>query len=420
MWKEFNLRSFEKIYEREERKVEVGKIYSVTSKYLGLRGIPYSAYFGVCFPNNDGTVMEKGIRWMNEFGESSKDIQIVFKAERENIQLYYRINTSTPVRSDCQIKVLPLKEVSFEKIDSPTQESFDGIHHNHISRPKSLSENEEDVLERNITWVFASPRSGTTWLTTKLLSYQTVVLNEPKVAVHLGIPEIVGKKRTKALSDKKRKDYFFSEEFKNSWKKNLRKLILNRIFSQIRNTSQKIIIKEPHGDMGYGLLAEVLPNSKMIILLRDGRDIIDSQVAAFSKGGWMSTKSGLELSAENRKDFIEKKSNQWNSVVKELLKVYNDKEKDLKLLLKYEDLRFKTKELLPTIFDFVGIPINSKKIEKMVQKYSFENIPAEKKGQGKAIRSASPGKWEKNFNDKEKKIMNKIMKKSLKKLGYIL
>jgi len=61
---------------------------------------------------------------------------------------------------------------------------------------------------------------------------------------------------------------------------------------------------------------------------------------------------------------------------------------------------------------------NHQKVDDLIQKYNFDNIPANKKGSGKFYRSATPGKWKENFNEEEKKIMEEIMGESLKKLGY--
>ena len=64
------------------------------------------------------------------------------------------------------------------------------------------------------------------------------------------------------------------------------------------------------------------------------------------------------------------------------------------------------------------IDISDDKMEKLVEKYSFENIPSEKKGLGKFNRSATPGKWKENFSKKEQALMAEIMGKTLNRLGY--
>jgi len=64
------------------------------------------------------------------------------------------------------------------------------------------------------------------------------------------------------------------------------------------------------------------------------------------------------------------------------------------------------------------IEIDKKTLEKIVEKYSFENIPSGLKGKGKFARSASPGKWKENFSEEEKKIMSDVMGDKLVNLGY--
>ena len=51
---------------------------------------------------------------------------------------------------------------------------------------KFLSEEEELALEKNLVWVFADRRSGTTWLAKELLSHQTKIMDEPLIGLHLG------------------------------------------------------------------------------------------------------------------------------------------------------------------------------------------------------------------------------------------
>jgi len=58
------------------------------------------------------------------------------------------------------------------------------------------------------------------------------------------------------------------------------------------------------------------------------------------------------------------------------------------------------------------------RIENLVSKYSFENLPKKSKGKGKFARAASPGNWRENFSKDEQKLVNKIMDQTLKELGY--
>ena len=296
---------------------------------------------------------------------------------------------------------------------------------------KFLSEEEELALEKNLVWVFADRRSGTTWLAKELLSHQTKTMDEPLIGLHLGgrvflrphlwsIKETDGFARTIDL-EKQRDDYFFSEKYSNGWKIFLRKLILNRIYEQFKNVSSKIIIKEPSGSMTSDVIAKCLPYSKIIILLRDGRDVVDSKIDESMPDGWeIELKKGNRepITEEDKLHWIDSYSRMWVSQMKILMKTYEHHHKDLRYLLRYEDLIKNTLSELKKLYSFIGIKIDQSILKEVIEKYSFENIPENEKGRGKFRRFAIPGKWKEDFNEKEKMELDKILKNTLQKLGY--
>jgi len=50
--------------------------------------------------------------------------------------------------------------------------------------------------------------------------------------------------------------------------------------------SKNIIIKEPNGSFAADVIAECLPDSKIIVLIRDGRDVLDSRFDMHKPGSW--------------------------------------------------------------------------------------------------------------------------------------
>jgi len=164
-----------------------------------------------------------------------------------------------------------------------------------------------------------------------------------------------------------------------------------------------------------------MPNSKIIILLRDPRDIIDSKIDEVSSGGWeLDLKKGVrdELPKKNRLNHIKRTSTYWVSLIEILMRTYENHHKDFRYKLRYEDLLKNTLTELQKIYKFLEIDVDDDKLRNIIKKYSFEKIPDNKKGKGKFRRSASPGSWIENFNDEEKKIMNDILKDKLHELGY--
>jgi len=282
-----------------------------------------------------------------------------------------------------------------------------------------LSEGQERILENNITWLFGVARGGTSWLALQLLSHNTFRINEFHLDDHLSTraneyhEDIV----RRIDNPQKNPDYFFSNNYRDVWMFYLRKLILHRIYAQVKEISKKIIIKELVAHGATDVLADCLKHSKIIILLRDGRDVIDSLFDARGTEGFMTEELKLKK-ISNKQEFILKKSKGWIKRTENLLKTYKSHPENLRYLIKYEDLRKNTLEELEKIYKFLEIDISKDELQKIVNKFSFENIPDKDKGKGKFARSATPGKWKENFNESEKKIMNEIMSNKLKELGY--
>jgi len=124
------------------------------------------------------------------------------------------------------------------------------------------------------------------------------------------------------------------------------------------------------------------------------------------------------MNPANRLHNIQNYAQNWVELMEDLMRAYNNHEENLRILVRYEDLRNNTVEELKKIYEFLQIEIKNEELEKLVLKYSFENIPAESKGQGKFTRFASPGKWKENLNEEEKNLMDSIMGKTLAQLHY--
>lgn len=283
-----------------------------------------------------------------------------------------------------------------------------------------LNPEEEEIFEKNISWLFGNARGGTTWVALQLLSHNTISINEPHIEEHLSVRAVKDKKASFARiidNPHKNPDYFFSQEYKNVWLRFLKKLILNRFYSQTKDIEKKVIIKEPCAIGATDVLTQCMPNSKSIILLRDGRDVLDSIYDAQTKNGFM-------IKADNRKpitermEFLEKNSRLWAHRTEHFLETYNNLPSNLRYIVKYEDILANTTSELEKIYKFLEIKITKEEIEKIVTKYDFDKIPAGKKGSGKFHRSASPGKWKDHFNQEEQELMNEIMENTLKKAGY--
>jgi len=283
---------------------------------------------------------------------------------------------------------------------------------------QTLNEEEENILEKNLVWIFSNPRSGTTWLGTQLLSHNTLSMDEPLIGQHIGINVGAIKSRYERNMDffKDREDYFFSEKYRPVWTKFLRKLILNRIHAQFNDLSHKIIIKEPNGSIAADVISESLPMSKILVLFRDGRDMIDSKFDALKEGSWGAKQGLTPIAEKNKIGFIKFHSDLWVKTIILLEETYEKHDEKLRYKVKYESLRSETFSNLKKIYEFLDISIDTKKLQDIVNRYAFENIKT--KGEDKPVRTASPGKWREKFSKEEQELMNNIMFDVLQRLGY--
>lgn len=401
--------------------VSENKKYIIKTEVCSFYGKPYSAYFGVILYGNEKQ-MGRRIKWLNDFSGIKKKYEIVFitPPKCNSIRFIYRINKETPLSSKCSYEIFPINKITLEE-NSNLKENYDLPTIYYLPRLKELSSEEEDLLEKNLVWIFASRRSGTTWLGRDLLSYKTKFMNEPLIGRVFDFTRETIKDPIYRYIDLHHEDisYFFSDHYKKTWKFYLRKLILNRIHVQFQNLSSTIILKEPNGSTGADIISECLPNSKIIILLRDGRDIIDSNLDARESGSWQALTQNLKKIEKNERiSYIKEKAEEWTKLIEILLRAYKNHKSELKLLLNYEKLIENTLDELRKIYRFVGIKIDDNELKKIVEKFSYENLPNEIKGEGKFIRTAKPGQWKQNFNDEEKKVFEKFLDNTLKKLGY--
>jgi len=300
-------------------------------------------------------VIDRKIQWLNDFSGEKKKINIVFKApsQSDHLLICYRINDEVPVKSNCKYLLLPTEKATLYTDDSNLEENFSIPNNFVLPASRELTSKEEDELEKKLVWLFASPRSGTTWLSRDLLrNAMNIRWHEPKiVSISSGFQNIVGLENgdllvKEPLHEKlNRPSYFFSNQYSAVWSISLRKLILTRAYAHAQTTKKNIIIKEVIGDENLNSLMTCFPNSKMIFLVRDGRDVIDSKFDMHSKNSYL-VKKGKELlpldSHEKRLRMIRHYASKWNVAMSNICDVFKKHKPKLRLNVRYEDLRKNT------------------------------------------------------------------------------
>jgi hypothetical protein len=169
---------------------------------------------------------------------------------------------------------------------------------------------------------------------------------------------------------------------------------------------------------------EALPESCMILLVRDPRDIVASALDAAREGSWAHElrgtkrreRKGLVGAADTPlDDFTGKPPDQ---VVEDQASMYLryvgaskrafDAHDGRKVLVRYEDLLSDTLGTMKRIYSELEIEVDEEGLAGTVEEHSWQNIPEEEKGEGKFYRKGVSGGWRKDLSPDQATVVEKI------------
>jgi len=321
-------------------------------------------------------------------------------------------------------------------------------------------------LESKLVWIWGSPRSGSTWLLEMLChpfqmephshigfkwrkgwsgEAPALPVNEFQIAAHL-VPGIYGDSTGDATVEDDGgqilprtlnrvtgyfASYAFSDAYAEVWRPEARRMTLVRLYAVIERAREAdlqvpqdlplLVIKEVNGSHGADLVMPLFPRSKMIFLVRDGRDVLDSIVDANRPGGWLSKRKwgsdGL-VSDADRPQFVREHALRWTARMNACTRAYQAHDPELRIQVRYEDLLADTADGLGRIERWLGLPSGPKRMESIAAQHAFEALPERGRGPGKMWRAATPGQWRESLSAEEQKIANEVMGETLVELGY--
>jgi hypothetical protein len=265
------------------------------------------------------------------------------------------------------------------------------------------------VRPENIVWIFGTGRSGSTWLGSMMGGLDGCAMwNEPLVG------NLFGNLHYFRVGGRKRgTQYILGEPYKETWLGPMRDLVLGGAavrFPQVMGDGY-LIIKEPNGSIGAPLLMEALPESRMIFLIRDPRDVVASSMDARSEGSWHSGRreSQRRRSKPDRNPnvYVRMRANSYVQQIEKTGQAYRA-HGGRKVMVRYEELRAETLKTMKRIYSALEMPVEEAELARSVEKNSWENIPEEEKGEGKKRRKAKPGGWREDLTARQVEIVEDI------------
>ena len=286
-------------------------------------------------------------------------------------------------------------------------------------RSRFAKDDDRGVSPANMVWIFCTSRSGSTWLRSMLVELTGgKVWEEPKVG------QLFGNFHDKAQKGQLGSTSFImGEPTRGGWIRSVRNFTLDgALYSQpFIGPDDYLVVKEPDGARGAPLLMEALPESRMLLLVRDPRDVVASALDATRKGSWMyETIDSVGWKRKNMADrkpkrFVRGRAYAYLRQIGNAKRAY-DLHKGPKALVRYEDLKADTLSVMEEVCAALEILAGKNELVRVVDKYSWENVPEQEKGGGKFYRKGTPGGWREDLTPEQVALVEKITAPLLEQL----
>ena len=290
-------------------------------------------------------------------------------------------------------------------------------------------------IEARVTWLFGSPRSGSTWLRHMLAAHPGIVaIDEPTIGYHLSpflsnepgyhAEDLDLDTFTLRRVVEGNPERFFASKYEDIWLSGLRRLLNDRFLAHLEREvggsapeEALLLVKEPNGSQSADVIMRAQPDGRLLFLLRDGRDVVDSELASFLVGAWQERLFPHMRGVEDgeRQDFVVNSAYQWLWRT-EVVEAAFAEHRGPKHLLRYEDLLREPARHLGQLFEWLGKPVESAEVAAIVDRFAFERHKW--RGPTAFNRSATPGAWRENLRPEERAAVEDILGEKLRELGY--
>lgn len=261
----------------------------------------------------------------------------------------------------------------------------------------------------NLVWIFGAGRSGSTWLARMM---QEVEGHEVWFEPHVG--DLFDPVHLRTERRRGGKQFILGDRYRDTWLPLVRRFVTDGAQARFPEIGpyDYLVVKEPSGSAAAPLLMEALPESRLVLLIRDPRDVVASWKEAFNSGGWAAEsvlggdRRERDLSERQLNNLARDTSGKYISNVGNAYQAYRAHE-GYKALLRYEDLLEDPLREMSRMCSELELPVGREELARVVEKHSWKNVPADEKGEGKFYRKASPGSWRQDLTQRQIELVEK-------------
>ena len=263
----------------------------------------------------------------------------------------------------------------------------------------------------NLVWIFGSGRSGSTWLRSMMSEMECHrVWEEPMVGRLFG--DFYARAQEGNLLST---DFIMGDPIRRGWIQSIRNFVLDgaRLSHPQLGPDDYLIAKEPNGSVGAPLLMQALPESRMILLVRDPRDAVASSLDGAKGESWLhewrggDSPDGENLADDRPDRFVRRRATSYRRHMTKAREAY-EAHRGRKTLVRYEDLRADTLGTMLRVYHELGIPADEGDLARAVDRHSWERLPEGEKGAGRFYRKGVPGGWREDLTKKQVRIVEEV------------
>jgi LPS sulfotransferase NodH len=276
---------------------------------------------------------------------------------------------------------------------------------------------ESMIPDKQFVFIIGAPRSGTTWLQAMVAAHPSIcsTIDELKLFDFFTVPleegwqhllslekDTGGGRNGLAAMWTDREFYEFLSEF------------VGRVYGQVLAMKPEATIlldKAPAYSNYVEHINRLIPQAKFLHIIRDGRDVAASLVAAAQGWGRLWAPKEIEFAASAWKSHVlgAQKARQYGERYSEV---------------RYEELLTNGVQVLQRVFEFIGVPIDAENVAAIYKRHQFENMKQDGRGvhnfalPKEFFRKGEAGDWRNSLNPGQRYLFYETAGDLLCALGY--
>lgn len=267
------------------------------------------------------------------------------------------------------------------------------------------------TAEDRIGWIIGCGRTGSTWLAEMLGDLPRIRRwHEPYFGRFF-------KHLQERPDDLDRNTSFFARRHQNIWLDGIRDLFFNMVHDRYPQFGRhSLMVKEVNTPELYSWLHTLFPAGRMILLLRDPFDVLDSYLDLQKSGSWNQRfGDDAEPTADVR---VKRTAEHIRATTATALNAYDAFPLEQRLQIRYEDLLADPVPRLIACGRLVSVEIDANEAEAVAKKHDFSNY--RETGPLQFRRHGKSGVWKtsENFTPQVRLIADSVLGPLRGRMGY--